>query len=185
MSTGGRDERTLREAITSRAVELGARVRPDDLRLQYADVPGAPAYRLVRATWGAGASADGLGGLLHDGAEPDLLPAHAVGRLLADWRGSATEAVVAVAFLLDPMARWEPLHTVADTAGWRSADGPVGPPELLDDPASDVAARLSFWWRRDAVARQVVVDLDASGRATIGGGRTAVQDAQGVDGGRP
>ncbi len=185
MSARGPDERTLREAITARAADLGARLRPEDVRLQYADVPGAPAYRMVRATWGAGGSEDGLSGLLHAGDEPDLLPGHAVGALVADWDGGATEAAAAVAFLLDPMARWEPLLTAAETSGWRSADGLVEPPTLRADPTSGVAARLAFWWRRDALAHQVVVEVDVSGGTTIGGGRTAVQDVDDEEGELP
>lgn len=182
MSARGSEERRLREVITARAADLGARLRPQDIRLQYVDVPGGPAYRMVRATWGSGGSEDGLSGLLHDGDEPDLLPAHAVGALLADWDTGARDAAAAVAFLLDPMARWEPLLTAAETSGWRSTDGLIEPPDLRSDPASGGQARLAFWWRRDALAQQVVVEVDASGSATIGGDRAAVQD---MEGGRP
>ena len=181
MSGPGRDERTLRRAIAARAAELGASLRPEDLRLQYDDLPGAPAYRVVRATWGAGGSADGLSGLLREGADPDLLPGHAVGVLLGDWDGTATDAAAAVALLLDPMARWEPLLTAAEVSGWRSAEGPVEPPELRPGATAGAATRLAYWWHRDATARQVVVEVDAAGRTTVGGGRTAVRVGQDLD----
>lgn len=174
MSTDRPEERPLREAIAMRARDLGAVVRADDLRLEYAEVPEAPSYHLVRATWGGAGSEDGLAGLLHEDREPDLMPGHAVATLLAEWRGTAAGAAAAVAFLLDPMARWEPLLTAGDTSGWRSGEGPVDPPALESGPT-----RLVFWWCRDTTAQQVVVDLDASGSVTVGGVRTAVQDEQG------
>lgn len=175
MTRPGRGERTLQAAVTERAADLGANVRPRDVVLQYADVPGAPAYRLVRATWGAGGSADGLTGLLHGDDEPDLLPGHAIGSLLLAWESGAVKAAAAVAFLLDPLARWEPLLTEQDTSAWRSEDAEVGPPRLTTDHVADVRVRLTFWWRRATVAQQVVVDVDEAGRVVIGGGRRGVR----------
>ncbi|MCD5341562.1 hypothetical protein LR392_04880 [Arthrobacter sp. AK04] len=181
MNTAGISERELRKRVAARAQDLGAALRPGDVMLSYGEVPTTPGYRLFHASWGAGVSADALSGLVHAGEEPDLLPGHAIETLMEVWRTAPTPAAgqvaQALAFLLDPMARWEPLLTDDDVAAWGSGEGPVTAPALETDDASGCITRTSFWWRRGSEAQVVVVDVDASGHVTVGGGRSSDRSA--------
>ncbi|MGM9474529.1 hypothetical protein ACS5PJ_21370 [Pseudarthrobacter sp. YS3] len=155
--------------------------------LSYAEVPATPGYRLFHASWGAGGSEDALSGLLYAGKEPDLLPGHAMETLMEIWSAASTPAAgqvaQALAFLLDPMSRREPLLTDEDVAASASGEGPVTTPALETDVASGRITRTSFWWRSGREAQEVVVDVDDSGHVTVGGGRSsdrsAVPEAEG------
>jgi hypothetical protein len=187
MNTPWISERELRERVVARARDLGAVLLADDVVLSYAEVPATPGYRLLHASWGAGGSEDALSGLLHAGEEPDLLPGHAMETLMEIWGTTSTpdaaQMAQALAFLLDPMVRREPLLTDDDVAASGSGEGPVTAPALETDDASGRITRTSFWWRSGREAQEVVVDVDASGHVTVGGGRSsecsAVPEAEG------
>ncbi|MET4134342.1 hypothetical protein [Pseudarthrobacter sp. PvP090] len=190
MNTAGITERELRERVVARARDLGAVLRTDDVALSFADVPATPGYRLFHASWGAGGFEDALSGLLHAGEEPDLLPGHAIETLMEVWSTESTPAAgqvaQALAFMLDPMARREPLLTDDDVAAWGAGRGPVTAPALETDDASGRITRTSFWWRSGLEAQEVVVDVDASGHVTVGGGRSSDRSAVAeAEGGRP
>lgn len=188
--TASHAETQLREQFAARARELGSEPQPDTLRLKYADVPGLPDCRLVAGTWSSGPSRSGVAGLVCRGERADLQPGHALVSLLTRWQAapapSAAAVAACVAFLVDPLEMRVPLLAEADVRGWRTLEGgQVSTPSVVTEHDGGRVVSIRFWWEEDGAAQEVVVDIDAEERVAIGGGRTAVRDARGVDGGRP
>lgn len=179
-------EQALRDRVVARAGELGATPSPAELRLCFAPVPALPEARLVAAAWGTGASENAVAGLLRTGEEPDLDGAHAIATLVAAWRDpdrpDAAGIAWALAFLLDPLGRWELVASADELGGWATEDGdPVTAPVVARD-ATGAIGSIRFWLRRGAGVREVVLSVDPAGQIEQGGGRTAAPRLQG---GRP
>ena len=168
------DERAIREIVARRAEELGSRVSPRDVKLEFMEGEAAPGCRLFHASWGAGRRERWLSGLVQEGEAADTYPAQALAKVFRRWTEAeggmpdARHAAEVAAYVFDPAARHEPILSEGDAARlvergeWLRH---VRPPSLVE-----VEGRpgVAFWWAGPRGVSEVRLYLDADGRIRSG-----------------
>jgi hypothetical protein len=164
------DERHIKEIVARRAEELGARVSPRDVRLEFMEGEAAPGCRLFHASWGAGRHEGWLSGLVQEGEPADTYPAQALAKVFRRWTetaGGLPDARLAArvaAYVFDPAGRHEAIlgaedmERLVERAEWLPH---VTPPALIE-----VEGRpgVAFWWTSPRGVSEMRFHFDGAGR---------------------
>ncbi len=164
------EEQPIKEIVARRAEELGRRVSPRDVRLEFMEGEAAPGCRLFHASWGAGRRERWLPGLLMDGEPADTHAGQALAKVFRRWIETegklpdARHAAKVSAYVYDPAGMNEVILSEEDSARlvtrdeWRAH---VRPPALIE-----VEGRpgVAFWWTSPRGVSEVRLSLDEGGR---------------------
>lgn len=165
MSVNEVDENLIKEVVARRSEELGGRVRPQDVSIEFMDTDAAPGCRLFHARWGAGEREGWLSGLIRDGEAPDTYTGQAMAKIFRRWletEGALPDAKLAAkvaAYLLDPADRHRMILSEDDSAQlisrneWRPH---VRLPEVFDEAGQP---GIRFWWVGPRGASEVSIKL--------------------------
>ena len=159
------DQELIKEAVAKRSEELGGRVRPQDVSLEFMDMEAAPGCRLFHARWGAGEQESWLSGLIRDEEAPDTYPGQAMAKVFHRWletEGALPDAKVAAkvaAYLLDPADRHRLILNEDDKARLISRDEwrpHVQLPEVIEEAGQP---GIRFWWVGPSGASEMNITL--------------------------
>lgn len=162
MSVNKVDENLIKEVVANRSEELGGRVRPQDISLEFMELEAAPGCRLFHAYWGAGERSGWLSGLIRDGEAPDTYTGQAMAKVFRRWLETqkalpdAKHMARVAAYLLDPADRHRVILTEEDKAQLISRDewrAHVQLPEVSEETG------VTFWWVGPSGASEVSIKL--------------------------
>jgi len=164
------DEQPIKELVARRAGELGGRVNPRDVRIEFMETEVAPGCRIFRASWGAGQREDSLSGLVRDGEDPDTYPAQALGKIFRRWietGGKLPEPAHAArvsAYLYDGSDRRTVILSEEDKA--ESVKRREWLPHVRLPTLIEVDGRpgVAFWWAGPEGLSEVRFYFDERGR---------------------
>ena len=162
-------DKAIKKTVAQRAKELGGRVQPRQVTVEWMPGEAAPGCRVFHAHWGAGERAESLSGLVMDHDAPNTYPAQALGKIFRRWievKGALPDAkrmASISAFLYDPAARRavvlteDHLDALIARPEWLSH---IRPPQLIE-----VAGQpgVAFWWVDARGPSELSVYLDKEG----------------------
>jgi hypothetical protein len=166
----GIEEQTVKKVVARRAKELGSRVSPRDVTLEFMEADAAPGCRLFHARWGAGEVQGWLSGLIKDEEAPDTYPAQALGKIFRRWietEGKLPDPTLVAtvsAYLYDAADRHNVILNEEEKAQYIRRQEwlrHIRLPTLIE-----VAGQpgVTFWWVGDGGASEMRVYLAEGGK---------------------